>query len=108
MEIPRFGIELAAARMAPRDLDVLLVPGERIDARRAVAVGMADVLADPAEVLGLAEERLGQLAALPAGAYAGNKRRVRGRRAATVLEELAADVDALVTGLGNAGARVDG
>lgn len=99
MEIPRFGIDLAAARLAPRDLDGLLVPGERLDARRAVAVGMADVLADTDDVLSRAEERLVQLAALPAAAYAGNKRRVRGARATRIVDELDADVDLLVEGL---------
>ena len=99
MEIPRFGIDLAAARLAPRDLDVLLVPGERLDAHRAVAVGMADVLADGGDVLARAEERLAHLAALPAAAYAGNKHRIRGARAARVLDGLDADVDGLVDGV---------
>ena len=99
MEIPRFGIELAEAHLSPRDLDVLLVPGERLDAARAVAVGMADVLCPPGEVLARAEERLAVLAALPAAAYAGNKQRIRGARAARVLAELDADIDGLVAGL---------
>ena len=99
MEIPRFGIDLAAARLAPRDHDVLLVPGERIDAARAVEVGMADTLRSPAEVIAAAEERLGHLASLPAAAYAGNKRRLRAERAERVLAELDADVDSLVAGL---------
>jgi enoyl-CoA hydratase len=96
MEIPRFGIDLATARLAPRDLDVLLVAGRRIDAARAVTVGMADELSPPAEVLTRAEGTLAELAALPAAAYAGNKHRLRGRRATQVLRELDTDVDALV------------
>jgi len=104
MRIPRFGIELAAARLTPRDLDRLLLPGERIDAARAVEVGMADVLADPSDVVRLADQRLAQLAALPPDAYAGNKRRLRAERAERVLAGLDADVDALTTGL----ARADG
>jgi enoyl-CoA hydratase len=99
MEIPRFGIDLAAARLAPRDLDTLLIPGERIDAARATAVGMADVLAAPADVLARAEARLAELAVLPAAAYAGNKQRLRGRTAARVLAELDADVAGLVAAL---------
>ena len=99
MEIPRFGIDLAAARLAPRDHDVLLVPGERIDAARAVEVGMADTLRSPAEVIAAAEERLGHLTSLPAAAYAGNKRRLRAERAERVLAELDEDVDSLVVGL---------
>ena len=99
MEIPRFGIDLAAARLAPRDLDGLLVPGERIDAARAVAVGMADVLAAPSDVIAQAEARLAQLAALPSAAYAGNKLRLRASSTARVLDELDADVDELVAGM---------
>ena len=102
MEIPRFGIELAAARLAPRDHDTLLIPGERIDAARAVAVGMADVLAAPQDVVRLAEERLAHLAALPAGAYAGNKTRLRSERATRILADLDADVDGLVAALARA------
>ena len=99
MEIPRFGIELAAARLTPRDHDALLVPGERIDASRAVEVGMADVLHAPSDVLPAAEGRLAHLTSLPAAAYAGNKRRLRAERAERVLAELDADVDGLVDGL---------
>lgn len=102
MEIPRFGIDVAAARLAPRDLDVLLIPGERIDAARAVAVGMADVLAAPSDVIARAEARLGQLTALPAVAYAGNKQRLRARSTGRVLAELDADVADLVAGLARA------
>jgi len=102
MEIPRFGIELAASRLAPRDLDVLLVPGERIDAARAVDVGLADVLCAPAETLTRAEARLAELASLPAAAYAGNKRRLRAARAERVLAELDRDVELLVAGLAQA------
>jgi enoyl-CoA hydratase len=99
MEIPRFGIELAASRLTPRDLDVLLITGERIDAERAVSVGFADVHCAPDATLTLAEERLASLAALPATAYAGNKLRLRAARAERVLAALDGDVDGLVAGL---------
>jgi enoyl-CoA hydratase len=99
MEIPAFGIGLAAARLTPRDLDRLLIPGERIHAARAVEVGIADVLTRPSEVTGRAEERLAQLAALPIDAYAGNKHRLRASSAERVLAGLDADVDALTVGL---------
>jgi len=102
MEIPRFGIDLAASRLGPRDLDALLLPGERIDAERAVAAGMADELAAPGDVLARAEARLAELATLPAAAYAGNKRRLRGRAAQRVLDELDADIAGLVDGLARA------
>ena len=105
MVIPRFGITLAAGRLAPRDLDGLLVAGERLDAARAVEVGMADVLAQPDEVLAHAEERLAQLAALPPDAYAANKARIRTDRAAQVLAGLDGDVDELTRGLRESAAR---
>jgi enoyl-CoA hydratase len=102
MEIPRFGIHLATARLAPRDLDALLIAGERIDAARAVEVGMADTVVGPTEVLAHAEARLAELAMLPADAYAANKLRLRGRSARRALDELDADVDGLVDGLARA------
>lgn len=102
MVIPRFGIELAAARLAPRDLDALLIPGTRIDAARATEVGMADALRPPGEVLPVAEARLSELAALPAPAYAANKARIREERAARVLAGLDEDVDGLLTGFAQA------
>jgi enoyl-CoA hydratase len=105
MEIPHFGIELAAARLAPRDLDALLVPGERIDAARAVTVGMADALAAPSDVVALAEARLAQLAALPAAAYAGNKHRLRAGMNDRVLAALDADIDELIAGFARAAGR---
>jgi len=105
MVIPRFGIALAAGRLAPRDLDGLLVAGERLDAARAVEVGMADVLAGPNDVTAHAEARLAALAALPAEAYAANKARIRADRAAEVLAGLDADVDGLTRGLGELAAR---
>jgi enoyl-CoA hydratase len=99
MEIPRFGIELAAMRLGPRDLAALLIPGERVDAARAVAVGMADELAASDQVVTRAAHRLSELAALPAAAYAGNKRRLRAAVAQRILDELDADVDGLTEGL---------
>jgi enoyl-CoA hydratase len=99
MEIPRFGIDLAAARLGPRDLGALLIPGERIDAARATQVGMADELAAPDAVVARAEARLYQLAALPAVAYAANKLRLRGRDIERVHAELDRDVDSLIDGL---------
>jgi enoyl-CoA hydratase len=105
MEIPLAGIDLASARLSPRDRDVLLVPGERIDAARAVDVGMADVLCPAGAVVARAEERLAQLAALPASAYAGNKQRLRGRTAARALAELDDDITALIAGMHAAAGR---
>jgi len=109
MEIPRFGIELAAARLAPRDLDRLLVSGQRLTAEHAARVGFVDLVVPAAEVVAHAEERLAALAQLPAAAYAGNKRRVREATAERLLAGLDADVDRLVSGLrAAAAAAADG
>jgi enoyl-CoA hydratase len=99
MEIPRFGILLASARLGPRDLDALLLTGARLDAARALAVGFVDEVASGDEVVERAEERLRDLAALPAAAYAGNKARLRGANASRLLAGLDADVDVLVAGM---------
>jgi enoyl-CoA hydratase len=99
MEVPRFGIALATARLAPRELDRLLIRGERMDAARACAIGFADEFVAAAEVEARAEERLAALAALPAEAYAGNKHRLRAPSAARVLDGLAEDVAVLTDGL---------
>lgn len=99
MEIPRFGILLATARLAARDLDRLLIAGTRVDAATAVAVGFADELAPAQDAAARAEERLAALTALPAHSFTGNKRRVRGEAARTLLEGLTQDVAALVEGL---------
>jgi len=99
MEIPRFGIELAAARLTPHGLDRALIRGDRLDATRAVAIGLADEVVAAGEVLSRAEERLSSLAALPAAAYAGNKHRIRDATTARVLAGLHEDVVALTDGL---------
>jgi enoyl-CoA hydratase len=104
MEIPRFGIDLASARLSPRDLGALLIPGERIDAVRAATVGMADTVASPATAVEQAAARLAELAALPPAAYAGNKSRLRALTAERVLAGLDDDVSGLIDGLARAAA----
>jgi enoyl-CoA hydratase len=98
MELPQFAIELAAARLSPHDLDRALLSGERMDAARAVTIGFADEVTTPDEVISRAEERLTALCALPAAAYAGNKRRLRSTAAERVLDGLTSDVAGLIDG----------
>ena len=98
-EIPVFGIVLARANLRADRVEDLLLPGERIDAATAVQVGFADELQPPGEVLARAQARAAELAALPARAYAGTKHRLRGARAATVLDGLSADIAALTAHL---------
>lgn len=97
MELPDFALALARTRLAPRDLTAVVLPGTRLDAAAAVRVGLADALADPGEVRTRAEARLAELAALPAVAYAANKRRLRGAEAEGMLARLEGDVAGLIS-----------
>ncbi|MFO7777384.1 MAG: enoyl-CoA hydratase-related protein [Nitriliruptoraceae bacterium] len=100
LEVPDFGIALARANLPPDHLEDLLIPGERIDAAAAVAAGFADVLAsDAATAVSLARSRTEELTALPARAYAGTKRRLRGAAAETVLAGLHDDISVLTAHL---------
>ena len=62
----------------------------------AVRVGFADETAAPDAVVARAEVRLAELAALPAAAYAANKRRLRGDEGAGMLTRLEPDVAGLI------------
>jgi enoyl-CoA hydratase len=98
-EIPRFGIVLARHNLRADRLEDLLLPGERIDAPTAVEVGFADELAPPEDVLQRARGRAADLAALPARAYAGTKRRLRGEDADAVVAGLDEDIASLTAHL---------
>jgi enoyl-CoA hydratase len=98
MELPDFALSLARLRLAPRDLATVVLPGARLDAAGAARVGFADEAAPPAAVRDRAEVRLGELAALPAAAFAANKHRLRGAEVAAMLDRLEGDVAALIAG----------
>jgi enoyl-CoA hydratase len=99
-ELPEFGIALARHNVRADRLEDLLLPGDRIDAAAAVEAGYADEVVAPAEVVGRAQQRARELAELPARAYAGTKRRLRGADAEAVLAGLDADIAALTAHLG--------
>lgn len=92
LEVPEFALAIARANLRSDRLEDLLLPGERLDATEAVAVGYADVVVPPDEVLAVAQQRARELAQLPARAYAGTKHRLRGAAAETVLSGLTADI----------------
>jgi enoyl-CoA hydratase len=96
MELPDFALSLARTRLTPRDLTAVVLPGARLDAAGAARVGFADEAVAADAVLPRAEERLAELAALPAAAYAANKQRLRGAEGAAMLGRLRADVDGLI------------
>lgn len=99
-EVPRFGIVPARRSLRADRVDGLLLGGQILSPREAVEVGYADELAEPGTVLERARERAGELAELPARAYAGTKHRLRGEAADRVLEGLEDDVEALLEALG--------
>ncbi len=98
-ELPRFGLALARANVRADRLEDLLLPGRRVDPAEAVEAGFADELAAPDVVLDRAREVAATLAELPARAYAGTKRRLRGATADTVLAGLDDDIAALTAHL---------
>jgi enoyl-CoA hydratase len=91
MVLPHFAIALARSNVAPDRLDDLLLPGRSVTPEEAVAVGFADELAEPEDVIERAVDQGRRLAALDAYAYAEQKRRLRGATAARVLAELDED-----------------
>jgi enoyl-CoA hydratase len=99
-ELPEFGIALARHNVRADRLEDLLLPGDRIDATAAVEAGFADEVVPADRVIVRAQERARELAELPARAYAGTKRRLRGADAEAVLAGLDADIAALTAHLG--------
>ncbi|MDX1619739.1 MAG: enoyl-CoA hydratase-related protein [Nitriliruptorales bacterium] len=95
-QLPHFGIALGRHNLRADRLDDLLLPGAVVDAAAAVEAGFADELAPPDEVLQRAVAHAGQLADLPAAAYAGTKRRLRGMAAEAVRQGLEDDITELL------------
>lgn len=91
--LPRFAISLARANLRADRLDDLLLPGAIVDPEEAVAVGFADELAEPGQVIHRAREHARELAELPGAAYATTKKRLRGDIAHGVLSQLGEDLD---------------
>jgi len=98
-EMPLFGVTLARHNLRGDRLEDLILPGARIDAAAAVEAGFADEVRPADEVLAAAQAHAAQLAALPARAYAGTKRRLRQDAADEVLAGLDADIAALTAHL---------
>jgi len=96
LEMPEVGVELARAGLAPGVVPIVLLDGGRMDAARAVELGLADELVAPERVRGLALERARHLAGTDRAAYAGTKRRLRDELAERLRGRVAADVSAIV------------
>lgn len=85
-------LAIARGNVAAHRLDDLVLPGAAVDPMEAVAVGFADALAPPGEVLETATARARELAALPRRTYAATKQRLRGRAARDARAGMRADV----------------
>lgn len=96
LEMPEVGVELARHGLAPAALTTVLLDGQRLDAERALALGLADELAPPEGVRERARERAQHLAGTDRVAYAGTKRRLRGPLAEALRARVEDDVTAIV------------
>lgn len=99
-ELPEFGLALARANVRTDRFEDLLLPGRKVGPVEAVEAGYADELVPADQVLPRAQEVAAALAALPARAYAGTKRRLRGATADAVLAGLDDDIAALTAHMG--------
>lgn len=107
LEVPDMALALAAQRLQARHVNQYVLPGSAVDVATAVAIGYADESAAPDRVVGRAVEVARARAELPAGAYAGNKRRLRGQSAARLREAAERDVTAVVQHLADATAAAE-
>lgn len=95
-EMPHFGLALARHNVRNDRIDDLVLPGALLPPADAVEVGYADELATADAVLTRAQAKAAELAELPAEAYAGTKRRLRGMAADAVLAGLDDDIRELL------------
>ncbi len=96
LEVPAMGLAFAAQRMQPRHVNQYVLPGTAVDAKTAVAIGYADELTPSGATASRARTVAGERMALPSGAYAGNKMRLRGAAATRLRELVEADLQAVV------------
>ena len=84
MALPVFGLELARARLNPRDLTAAVTQAQIYSADDAVSVGYLDETLPADEVIERATAVAALLAELPPAAYAANKMGVRAAAAKTI------------------------
>jgi enoyl-CoA hydratase/carnithine racemase len=96
LELSDFSILLVRNRVAPFDVDRLLLQGLVVDPRAAVEVGYAHETAPVDAVLPRALDVARALSRLPAPAYARNKLRLRADRAQRALDNLGDDMARLI------------
>jgi enoyl-CoA hydratase len=94
--MPGFVLTLAGGNLRSDRLDPLVLSGQMVDPDTAAAVGFADAVAPPEQVLGAATSHARRLAELPQAAYAETKRRLRREAADAALAVIEDDCRALV------------
>jgi enoyl-CoA hydratase len=96
LTLPWFGIELARHRLTPPAFDRCTATGVLLGPQEARDAGFLDVLVDPEQLEGAADDAARALAGVDAAAHAATKLRVRARALEGVrdgIERIAAGVD---------------
>lgn len=75
--VPSFAIELARSRLTPAAFNRTVLTGAMFSPTEAAVAGLLDEVCAPNELMAAAARKGGELAALPAGAHAQTKRRLR-------------------------------
>ena len=96
MELPVFGMDLARFRVSTHHLNVATLQAHMYDPTTAVESGFLDRVTDADALLAEAQSEAARLGALPAHAYAGTKRRLRGEVAQHMRDTLEDDLKALL------------
>lgn len=96
LEMPEVGVELARAGLAPGVVATVLLDGPRMDAARAVELGLAHELVPAGHVRARALEHARHLAGTDRAAHAGTKRRLRAALAERLRPRIEDDVRAIV------------
>ncbi len=89
MNLPVFLLELASARLSREYLTASVVQGQLFPPEQAREAGFLDQVVQEQDLLQSSLDRAAQLALLPAGPYATNKRAIRARYISSIQESLA-------------------
>jgi enoyl-CoA hydratase len=96
MSLPVFALELARGRLSKRHFDRAVLQGELYAPDAAADVGYLDTCCESADLEGAAFEESVRLAALPRGAYARTKARMRSAVVGSVLDGMQKDLSELM------------
>jgi enoyl-CoA hydratase len=100
MNAPRAGIEIMRYRLAPACFDRAVVLAEEFCGEEAVACGLLDELAKPADVFGVAASKASAVAGLDREAHRISKLRARSTAVAALRQAIADDEEDLAARLG--------